>query len=262
MLFSKSRALARALSEQREKDASAAALKNAPRMDKDLPLGIQLHGFIEVNSVPYFLLEDHGIAAKCPDGKQKVIAYGRLPIPGGMTQHRFYLDNDFVLRVVTQDDNVVESETVVFAKSEVHYPNGEDDWGQWLGNESDAPQKPGAKETIPRSIIGYETYQVGDENSPLYHRLVEADDALQEDAHYLLQPQIRPIIGQETYFIDPYDLNGKVANRHLMFYGRQIGEEDKPTDEFVTVSSVAIGDDAWVESFTGIRAGHSDLTII
>lgn len=265
-MFAKSRALRRQLEEQRDIQAKVERAKNAPRMDDNLPLGIQLNGYIEVDPVSFFLVQDQGIAAKCPDNKREVVAYGRLPVLGGTTQHRFYLEGDegFVLRVVTNGKNeVVEDETVLFSEAEMRsVPANEAEWNAWLGKKKKAPKKPGKKKKVPSSVIGYETYQIGDEDSPLYFRLVETDDASDEDEHYLKQPQIRPIVGRETYFIDPHDLRGKVADRHFMFYGRVIGEDEDSVSEYVTVSSVSIADEAWVESLVGLPVSHGDLRII
>jgi Protein of unknown function (DUF2491) len=264
---------------------------NLPRVDKDLPLGLRINGFVEIPKIDFIMGESDGLKIKHPGDTCNVLSYGQIFIASSQV-HRFYLGGDkdtvFTLQLVTDKRNNIE-ECKLFMPWDEIYP---DDWGFWLDEQS--------------GYIGYSAFQLAgnadinlDEANKTLEKLVSQIEALQEvgqfeaakkkqaefdalklkadnavvvygrvwenQAQERVVPdgegltRIPPVELVETLYKDPYGLEKEKIKYSSMLYGRQVNEN---TDEFLLLSLIEDQDGAAIQIMLGIELTPAALKVI
>jgi len=236
------------------------ARKNAARVDGNLPLGLRIGAMVSFDDVPFILYESIGGLVKQPQIHSRIVGYGKQPVIGGL-MHRFYLDGDskHVLRYVTDPDgNLIENELRLFQQIEEFTNLDLEGWNSFLGNPDDEDAS---------YWIGYEWYcpdiEGFDVEQP-YIRQVDDDNADDDSDNLLANPQIKPLMADETVYGNPTAEQGKRQSRQFMLYGRSLGKEGGDIDvpEYCTLSQVDDGAEQWVEVLAGIELKPTDIEVV
>ena len=226
--------------------------KDQQRVDENLPLGIEIGSYIKFPIMPFLDVKDLSDIER-PDGRLKVVAYGKI-VDDGDVIHRFYLsDERSLLQIVTEEDGTIyDGEIKFLQQAEALTPgpgSNAGDWDVWLDDLEEHPDT--------TFLIGYETFQrPGSEK--VYSRMTQYDGS----------EQIAPNINTEIVYSDSYG-EKKLRFRHQwMDYGTYLGlgdgaEPDENTpEEWLFLDAISRGEEeAWVDIAVGITLRESDLSV-
>ncbi|MFH0824032.1 MAG: DUF2491 family protein [Pseudomonadota bacterium] len=216
------------------------------RIDKDMPLGLRFGGIVEISQVD-FILGGDDLKIQHPGTDMTVESYGAFTI-GGYQVHRYYLSSPvgiYVLQLGTDEKKIIQ-ECKLFLPYDEVCPNGPQDWGFWLDENS--------------GYIGYSQFQLKD-GTP-YVRVWENADAMvvvEQDAQGNQLTRIPPIHYTEFVHLDRYGDKFEMLKYDSMLYGRKVNDS---VDEYLLVSAIEGEDGASIQIMAGLELQQTAIKVI
>ena len=221
---------------------AAAVRSSRPRLDANLPMGMQIGAFVKFDDIPFLLAKGAGhLVGEKPD-TQRIVAVGLGKI-ADVRFHRFYLEGGehYLQTVVDPSNQLIAGEFKLYRREREWFPQSIEEWGVWV-HANDDP------DDLYR--IGFQTFDLPDAADQ--SRTISAYARLWPNPGHLA-PQVEPVMYEERIYSDPFAETANMLVRHqAMLYGRQTGKPGTP------------GPDEWLlleESERGPRDNPSEAFV-
>ncbi|VFQ45688.1 DUF2491 family protein [Desulfoluna butyratoxydans] len=208
---------------------------NKEPVDTQLPLQIHLGSSLALDTTP-FLIHGEAITQPRPGAESVVVGYGRIDLDGSVA-HRFYLESTddpeakSMLQMV-EGDGIEECR--LFACLGEVYPESEEEWAFWIGDED--------------GYIGLPAFE--DKKGNLYDRAWGDGEGRMDPNEF-----------SETLFLDRFGDKTVSLDHAAMLYGRWIDEASEMA-EYILVSREENTDgSALVRISTGIDVIPESISV-
>lgn len=193
---------------------------------ESLPLGLEIGDTLRLNEARFIVMADARVA--WPEGDLRVAAHGHALLHG-QQHHRFFLsDGRSLLHVVVGGAGVPPTVRLFQTRDEVHPASGEE-WAFWLDSGD--------------GYIGYPVFQTPDGIE--YGRIWTPGAG-----------RVAPLrFSERLRYLEGGRIDSRTLDHTAMLYGREVGG----AREYVLVSAVDSGHEAWVEILDGVDLDLLDI---
>lgn len=221
--------------------------KPVPRIDKGLPLSIQIGGYVSFNQTPFILYTENSSMLSCPEKDSlEVKAYGKYQFLND-TIHKFYFGDEigYLQYATDSQGNLDKNEIYFFQTYDEVYPDSQKEWNDWVGEREE--------NFLPHIGAKYFFVDVNDEE-------VEFVRIIGDGEYY------SPIETKEEVFIEPTQ-DSDIYDKSTMLYSRILNDD---TEEFLHLSLLdntnycqdESKQTAWIDISVGIKLTVSDITVV
>lgn len=207
--------------------------KTPERVDKDVPLRLRIGSGVSINATT-FLLAGEDLYVENPGKDNVVTAIGMIDFNDHKI-YRAYLENqkgdESCLQVVYDPKEDSIEQVSIFSTVEEMYPQDDDEWKEWLGEEGH---------------IGITPFFTPDD--------VEFDRVWSEGPE-----KVSPESFEEVIYTDPYGEEGVKINHQTMLYAREV--ENDFVEELL-VSAEEEEDGAHVRIACGLVISYEAVEVV
>jgi hypothetical protein len=214
---------------RRQRQSGAVTPQDNGDVPHPLPLGLRVHGRVRFDRMLY-RVAPQAMTAQLPDGDQDIACYGHVDLGDGYAIHRFYLEDDAYLQVMTCGGHVESINAFVYHGT-VNPPNK----AAFQSFVSNNPH------------LGAHEIEYAEKR---WQRVTSPDQG----------PKIPPMVFDEVLFRGIPPRRSDDLTHYSVVYGRPVPELDR--EELLVVAAEDSGPDQYLVSYAvGLDLTEADLDI-